>query len=365
MKLGSESVIEHTGHTWSEIIQQPKVWPTTLSRVERAMGHDNLRSKLEGARVLLTGAGTSAYAAAAVAANWPRAFDVPSTDLLVDTRRLLSDANVVISLGRSGDSPESLATVEQIHRLRPDILQLAITCNPDGALARSSLLQSIILDPLTDDKSLVMTSSFSNLVLAGYTLADKSRVETVLPAACANASASFSEINETTKRLAGLVKERIVLLCSSPLVPWAQEGALKSLEMAAGKYPVLAETYLGLRHGPMSFLGPDAVVVCLLSNAPIRRRYELDLVEELKTKRLGYLVAIGATTGEAPLFDDHFPAIVTAGSDDLRTPFEILGPQLLGYHLSLRNGLDPDNPSLDGVINRVVSGVTIYQDSQV
>jgi tagatose-6-phosphate ketose/aldose isomerase len=46
--------------------------------------------------------------------------------------------------------------------------------------------------------------------------------------------------------------------------------------------------------------------------------------------------------------------------DALRTPFEILGPQLLGYHLSLRIGLNPDNPSPDGVINRVVSGVRIY-----
>jgi tagatose-6-phosphate ketose/aldose isomerase len=50
------------------------------------------------------------------------------------------------------------------------------------------------------------------------------------------------------------------------------------------------------------------------------------------------------------------------GPDELRTPFEIVGPQLLGYHLSLRGGLDPDNPSLNGVINRVVRGVTIYDD---
>jgi tagatose-6-phosphate ketose/aldose isomerase len=33
---------------------------------------------------------------------------------------------------------------------------------------------------------------------------------------------------------------------------------------------------------------------------------------------------------------------------------------LLGYHLSLRIGLNPDNPSPDGIINRVVSGVRIY-----
>jgi len=35
---------------------------------------------------------------------------------------------------------------------------------------------------------------------------------------------------------------------------------------------------------------------------------------------------------------------------------------LLGYHLSLRIGLNPDNPSPEGVINRVVQGVRIYPD---
>ena len=44
----------------------------------------------------------------------------------------------------------------------------------------------------------------------------------------------------------------------------------------------------------------------------------------------------------------------------MRTPFEILIPQLLGYHLSRGLGLNPDNPSPDGVITRVVQGVTIH-----
>jgi tagatose-6-phosphate ketose/aldose isomerase len=49
--------------------------------------------------------------------------------------------------------------------------------------------------------------------------------------------------------------------------------------------------------------------------------------------------------------------------DEFRTPFEILIPQLLGYHLSLRQGLNPDNPSPDGVITRVVQGVKIHSAS--
>jgi len=54
------------------------------------------------------------------------------------------------------------------------------------------------------------------------------------------------------------------------------------------------------------------------------------------------------------------PAVAPREDDALRTSYEIVGPQLLGYHLSLRIGLNPDNPSPDGIINRVVSGVRIY-----
>jgi tagatose-6-phosphate ketose/aldose isomerase len=114
----------------------------------------------------------------------------------------------------------------------------------------------------------------------------------------------------------------------------------------------------------MSFLTSETVVICLLSSHQLRRSYEVDLIHELREKKIGYLVGIA---GEADhgnpaetLFDHLIPAVAPHTDDALRTPFEILGPQLLGYHLSLRIGLNPDNPSPDGVINRIVSGFRIY-----
>jgi hypothetical protein len=65
----------------------------------------------------------------------------------------------------------------------------------------------------------------------------------------------------------------------------------------------------------------------------------------------------------AGLFDSAIPAVAPQANDALRTPHEIMGPQLPGYHLSLRIGLNPDNPGRDGVTNRVVPGVTIHRDS--
>ena len=61
----------------------------------------------------------------------------------------------------------------------------------------------------------------------------------------------------------------------------ARESALKMLEMTAGRVITLSETYLGLRHGPMSSVHPDTFIVCFLSSDPQIRGYESDLIREL------------------------------------------------------------------------------------
>jgi tagatose-6-phosphate ketose/aldose isomerase len=349
-----------TQFTLQEIVRQPLLWTITLDRVRLASEQLNLQTRLQNARVLLTGAGTSAYAASVVASAWPRSISVPTTDLLIDTERYLVEIDAAISLARSGDSPESVAVVERIRSLRPEVQQLAIVCNEDGALSHAGLDGLITLDPRTNDHSLVMTSAFSNLVLAGLVLAH--------PDAVANTVITFSErakellpaIDEACQRAASRVKDRIVVLSSSPLLGWAQEAGLKTLEMTAGRFSVIAETYLGLRHGPMSFIKSDTFVLCLLSSDPMRRLYEVDLIKELRAKKIGYLTGIADPREGEGLFEEVIPAIAPHAADELRTPYEIIGPQLLGYYLSLRSGLNPDNPSPEGIINRVVQGVRIH-----
>ncbi|MGA2558729.1 MAG: hypothetical protein ABSF17_03550 [Terracidiphilus sp.] len=346
--------------TMPEILRQPHLWPVTVKEVHAAAGRLQLAAKLQHARVLLTGAGTSAYAAMAIASAWPRAYAVPTTDLLVDAERYLLDVDAVISVARSGDSPESVAVVERVRALRPDILQFAIVCNEDGALSHSSLNGVITLDPRTNDQGLVMTSSFSNLVLAGLVLVQAEAVAATVDELSARAIALFPDIDRACRRVADRTHDRIVILSSSPLLGWAREAGLKTLEMTAGHFPVITETHLGLRHGPMSFVKSDTLVLCLLSSDPLRRRYEEDLICELRAKKIGYIVGIVDPGASKGLFDEVIPAVAPQMIDALRTPYEILGPQLIGYHLSLRIGLNPDNPSPDGVINRVVQGVTIH-----
>ncbi len=354
---------DQPAYTLQEIFQQPLLWPTTVDRVRSASRQLNLA--LDKARVLLTGAGSSAYAASAAASAWPRAIAVPTTDLLLDPERYLVDVDAVISLARSGNSPESSAVVERVRTLRPEILQLAITCSEESSLTRSGLDGLIVLDPRTNDRSLVMTAAFSNLVLAGLSLAQPHTAAPTVDLASERAGSLLPVIDQECHRIAARTRDRVVVLSSSPLQGWAREAGLKILEMTAGNFPVVTETYLGLRHGPMSFLRADTLVLCLLSSDPLRRLYEIDLIQELRSKKLGHSVGIAGDAEYGSVFDDVIPAVAPEAPDEMRTPFEILIPQLFGYHLSRGLGLNPDNPSPNGVITRVVQGVTIHEGHNV
>ena len=360
MTMGASMTEAEAGSsTRQEIFQQPTLWPTTVERMRAASQQGDLKARIDSGRVLFTGAGTSAYAASAAAAALPQAFAVPTTDLLIDPERHLAGITVLVSLARSGQSPESAAVVETVRKLRPQIFQLAITCNPDSALTRAPIDRAVLLDPRTNDRSLVMTSSFSNLVLAGHCLLDPAAATAAVKTVTERAEALLPAIDQACRLAAGHARDRMVVLSSSPLQGWALEARLKALEMTAGGFAVMAETFLGLRHGPMSFVRADTLVLCLLSSDPLRRLYERDLIGELRAKKIGHLVGI-ADPDMADLFDAVIPAVSPSLPDALRTPYEIMAPQLLGYHLSRNKGLNPDSPSPGGVINRVVQGVVIH-----
>jgi tagatose-6-phosphate ketose/aldose isomerase len=343
------------GHTTAgEIYQQPILWRDTFDRI---VNHD--WRGWDGGRGILCGAGSSAYAAAAIQSAWPAARAVPTTDLLTDPRPL-RDANFLLSLARSGDSPESIGVVEMARRNFPDLSQLAITCNARGKLALDRKIQLLLLDPRSNDRSLVMTSSFSNLVLAGLTLSHRDILRPHLVSICRRANDLLPRFDAIAQTAAQHRPARCVVLCSAPLFPWAQESYLKILEMTAGRIAGMAETYLGLRHGPMSFLDRETLVLCLISHDPQRRLYEIDLLRELQSKQLGRIICIVPPDFSCDGIDTQVTALAPELADELRTPFEIVFPQLLAYHLSSSLGLNPDNPSPGGIINRVVNGVRIH-----
>jgi tagatose-6-phosphate ketose/aldose isomerase len=363
LDLGSDSRNQRGVITLSEIRQQPELWPTTLERVAASNAHSIVQDRA----AVICGAGSSAYAASAVAATWTNAVALPTTDLLTFSKRELSHLapdfvsdGVLVSLARSGESPESVGVIARLKQMLPSVVHLAITCNEHGQLARLPGVNQLVLDPRTNDRSLAMTGSFSNLLLAGMAIAQGAFFAKHLPGVVATVNDAFSGLEELAQRLASPSHSRLMVLTSAGLVPLAREASLKVLEMTAGRTAAINETFLGVRHGPMSFLRPDSLVLCVLSSTPERRRFEEDVLRELRQKKLGHVIVVGSAAVDSELGHDFIPAMAPDLPDDLRGPFEIVFPQLLAYHLSLASQLDPDNPSPDGVITRVVQRFQLH-----
>lgn len=363
------------GHTLREIAQQPVTWLETTAAIHAL--HSVVEESLDGVdAVVFTGSGSSVYAAECVAPCLQRSLRrpvsaVPAGLILTHPEACLPPTGpfLVVSLARSGDSPESRAVVDDLLDTRPQARHLFITCNREGALATRYRTRpgtrSIVLDEKTHDRSLVMTSSFTNLVLAGRALAGN-------PEACERRGAELAVagrclLRERTGEIARAARSGFrsaVYLGSGCRLGSAREAALKMLEMNAGEVPTFAESYLGLRHGPMSAIHPHTLVVAFLSSDPLVRAYELDLLSELDRKGLGAgRVLVGSQlanridAGRDALRLDCGP---TPSADEDLTLLDALVGQLLAFFRCRDAGYRPDSPSRDSVITRVVSGFEIH-----
>ena len=131
--------------TRSEILSQPELWQDTIRRVSESSFASSFQKHSGSA--LIAGAGTSAYSALAIEGAISGSRAVPTTDLLLDLEPWLSRATALLSIARSGDSPESCGVVRRVQRARPEVAQFAITCNASGALAQTPGVEALINFP--------------------------------------------------------------------------------------------------------------------------------------------------------------------------------------------------------------------------
>lgn len=368
-----------------EIHQQPEMWEESFALVsERAT---ELKAFLAAAGVApgaagtlyLLGAGTSEYVGNAVADTLRSrlrvgAVSLPTTTFVTAPLDWIAPgrAYLFVHFARSGDSPESLASYELARQLAPESHHLVITCNREGSLAKESRRDNrtlvVCLPDRTNDRSLVMTSSYSSMALAAITLSRLDAIESFRPEVHRAADAARRLLDEgatAVEGFAALAPARLQFLGTGNLYGCMQECRLKTLEMTGGRILANADTYLGLRHGPQVFVNEDCAVVASLSSDPHRRAYEIDLLKELRAKRQGKeTLLICNRLEEAGGLEARFAVELSPGetavSNDLRVVTDVVVGQLLGLFASMRLGLKPDSPSESGIIHRVVSGVSIY-----
>lgn len=375
------SLPDPCNHTRTEILQQPALWAALANRLAQQqaeldafLGHW-LREPSH--QVIFTGAGSSGFIADMVAAHinaqWPANVCAVHTTSLLTHPQLYLQRNrptLLVSFGRSGSSPESVAAVALVRDCVTVTRFIDITCNAEGELARLGKQHAdtctVLMPPESCDRAFAMTSSLTCMLLAALTLFENAPWPTRLARLHDLANACWQALTDWDAPLRALAQQpyaRVIYLGSGPLEAAAQEAALKLLELTAGRVVAVANTPLGFRHGPKSLLDGNTLVVMLRSAQVLARRYEQDLLDELRRDNIAaQVVSVGAQLDTAAPgdFSLALDADIATLPDPWLAPLWLTLPQRLALLRSEALGLQPDNPFPDGTVNRVVQGVRIH-----
>ena len=372
--------------TTREIYQQPDVWQEAFDSYKAqaaaiAAFLKKIEDKHDYIKVIFAGAGSSAYVGDTLTPYFRQIYDerkwnfnaIATTDIVANPLVYLKREvpTVLVSFARSGNSPESVATVDLAKQLVDDLYQITITCAAQGKLAQQAQGDEknlLLLQPeASNDAGFAMTSSFSSMMLTALLVFDRAELDQkeAKVAALIQLSQDVLERVADVQQLVDLDFSRVIYLGAGPFFGLAHEAQLKILELTAGQIATMYESPVGFRHGPKSLINQDTVVLVFGSADAYTKAYDLDLVREVagdgivrrlvmltdREEQLEGVEQVVLSTQE-PLGDSYriFPYIVYA--------------QLFALLSSLKVKNRPDTPSPTGTVNRVVQGVIIHPFGQ-
>ncbi|MEF9991769.1 MAG: SIS domain-containing protein [Romboutsia sp.] len=371
-------------NTANEIIQQPDTWREEVENLLKNKENikifmDNIL-QLTNCRIILTGAGTSAFAGDTCEPYLTKILGkrveaIATTDLVSSPNNYLikNIPTLLISFARSGNSPESVHAVNVAKEIVDDLYQVIITCNEEGELAKNtkednkSLL--LLMPDKTNDLGFAMTSSFTTMLMTSIAIFNIDNIENFSKdiEKLAISVNKFIENNiEKVSKLANEQFERIIYLGSGTSKGIARESSLKVLELTAGKVNANYDTPLGFRHGPKSVVDDTTTTIIYISNDEYTRKYDLDLTTEMIHHRKNdKVVVVGCNidkeikekadyTFELDLID------YSIANEALLSMQQIIFGQMLSFLKSMNLSITPDNPCPTGEVNRVVQGVTLH-----
>ena len=368
--------------TTREIYQQPDVWQEAFDSY-KAQAADiaaflkKIEDKHDYIKVIFAGAGSSAYVGDTLTPYFRQMYDerkwnfnaIATTDIVANPLVYLKREvpTVLVSFARSGNSPESVATVDLAKQLVDDLYQITITCAAQGKLAQQAQGDEknlLLLQPeASNDAGFAMTSSFSSMMLTALLVFDRAELAQKEAKVAALIQLSQDVLGRVAdvQQLVELDFSRVIYLGAGPFFGLAHEAQLKILELTAGQIATMYESPVGFRHGPKSLINQDTVVLVFGSADGYTKAYDLDLVREVagdgivrrlvlltdREEQLEGVEQVVLSTQE-PLGDSYriFPYIVYA--------------QLFALLSSLKVKNRPDTPSPTGTVNRVVQGVIIH-----
>ena len=324
-------------HTYNEIKTQTEAWAQALDVTNAS----NLPKAGDYTQVLFTGCGSTYYLSLAAAALYQEltgraARAVPGGELLLNSQTVTQVGDLrylLVAISRSGTTTETVKAVEKFKaEKRGEILVIS---NYDEALSRQADV-NIVIDK-GQEESVAQTRSFASMYVAVTAFCAKMAGRGDLVEAMGKLPVIGNSVigkYESFARSLGenLEFDRFYFLGSGIRYGLACEVNLKMKEMTLTHSEPFH--FLEFRHGPMSMVNKNAVVVGMLSDA--NRVHEAKVLSEMKM--LGGMVAgIGESEAEV-CFESNVP-------EEVRGVLYLPVLQLMAFYRSVAKGLNPDRPN--------------------
>ena len=298
--------------------------------------------------LIFTGCGTSLYLAQASAAAFSTytgipAKGVPCSELYYFPETYVKEGRnvLILPITRKSYTTEVRMAIDKV-RTYPQVTTLAITCDKDS----EKYNDYYILSPDTAEDSVIMTRSFTSMlymavIMAMYVGGKKDEIVAMKDYAPYSEKV-LKEMDELSAKIMNEHKNLnlYIILGQGIYYGVANECMNKMKEMGLSN----SEGYYDLeyRHGPMSLVDENTLIVCLSNKAC--RDGDKALMEQMKS--YGATVAVlGGELGDT--FDQiaDYVYSMDKGWNDMQYS-AIIGfiGQLLGYYIADSKNLDADSP---------------------
>jgi glutamine---fructose-6-phosphate transaminase (isomerizing) len=335
-----EMMMERGVHTKTEILSQPEAWNDALDAVEKQ--HSELKKLYaeDYEQVLFTGCGSTYYLSLAASALHQEmtskiARAVPGGELLLNSQITLTNGKtLLVAVSRSGSTTETVRAVEQFKKRN---LGPVVAITNYGKEPLAGLADVALVIEKGQEESVAQTRSFASLYVAATAMAMVAAgAETLrsemrrLPDAGKKLLAEYEPLAREFGENLGV--DRFYFLGSGERYGLACEANLKMKEMTLTHSEPFH--FLEFRHGPMSMVSENAVVVGLLSDK--NARHEQTVLNEMQA--MGGTILSLAEFGARVAFGSGIP-------ESVRNVLHLPILQLVAFYRSMAKGLNPDRPN--------------------
>jgi glucosamine--fructose-6-phosphate aminotransferase (isomerizing) len=336
-------------YTRDEIEKQSEAWSSTLLSFSRQ--EEFLAKALAGAGKsawVVTGCGSTHYVSLSAASIMRRtgvnAWAYPASDIVYFPDMLPRGDTNLLAISRSGTTTETLWAVDRFRKIYPSGKIVVITTQPESSLAKSA--DYVLSADAAKELSVAQTRSFTSMYilsvcLSGVLAGDHGLVERLqkLPPALDGLLVRYPDLPRTLGEDDSL--QRFFFLGGGPNYGLACEAMLKTKEMTRS----WAEAFhpLEFRHGPMSVVNDQTLVVCLVSDSQMEA--EARVLRDMQ--KLGArILVLTDDASKADWSGMEYVVELRSGINEwergaLYLPFI----HWMDYYRTLAKGLDPDQPT--------------------